>query len=122
MAQVGSPRRLAVLLVLAACSVLLLNQLSLKFGISLPQSAVDIPVYTAPAKIDDGRFHWHNVPTKYPPSTLQRLPAGRPRRLPKVQHVFGTDTVSQGNERRRRQKVVKDTFSRSGVRSNKGLG
>lgn len=108
MAQLGRSRRWAVLLVLAACSVLLLNQLSFKFGISLPQNAID----TAPAKIDDGRFHWHNVPTRYPPSTLQRLPTGRPRRLPKVQHVFGTDTVLQDNERRQRQKVVKDTFSR----------
>ena len=74
MAQLGSSRRWVVLLVLAACFVLLLNQLSFKFAISLPQNAIDIPVYTAPAKIDDGRFHWHDVPTKYPPSTLQKLP------------------------------------------------
>jgi mannosyl-oligosaccharide alpha-1,2-mannosidase len=112
MTQLSSSRRWAVLLVLAACFVLLLNQLSFKFGISLPQNAIDIPDYPAPAKIDDSRFHWHDVPTKYPPSTLQRLPTGKPRRLPKVQHDFGTDTVLQDNERWQRQKAVKDTFLR----------
>src|SRR5438045_7176798 len=112
MAQLGSSRRWALVLVLAACSVLVLNQLSFKFGISLPQKAIDIPVYSAPAKPDDGRFHWHDVPTKYPPSTLQQLPTGRPRRLPQVQHVFETETMWQDSERRQRQKVVKDTFSR----------
>jgi hypothetical protein len=64
MAQLGSSRRWAVLLVLAACSVLLLNQFSFKFGISLPQNAVDIPVYTAPVKVDNGRSHWHDVPSR----------------------------------------------------------
>ena len=112
MAQLGGPRRWAVVLVLAACSVLLLNQLSFKFGVRPSTNAIDIPAYTAPLKIDDGRFHWKDVSTKYPPSALQRLPTGRPKRLPKVQHLFERDTVLQDNERRQRQKIVKETFSR----------
>ncbi len=105
-------RRWATIFLLAVGFMLLLNQLSFKFGSTSGKQALKAPAYTAPARVNDGRFNWADVPARYPPSTLQPLPTGNPKRLPKVQHAFKEESVFVANERRQRRQAVKEVFVR----------
>ncbi|KAM3422822.1 alpha-1,2-Mannosidase [Cercospora zeina] len=60
----------------------------------------------------DGQFRWSDVPLHYPPESIASLPTTKPRRLPKVQFDFATETAVQAAIRNERQAAVKATFQR----------
>ena len=59
----------------------------------------------------------------HPISTYQQLPTGRPRRLAKIQHVFGVESAEQKSTREFRQQAIKDAFHHTwhGYRSHAWL-
>lgn len=70
------------------------------------------PFYTPPPKIDDGRFRWADLPVRYPVTSFIPLPTGTPKRLPRVQHTFRSETGEEARVRHERLAAVTKTFDR----------
>ena len=60
---------------------------------------------------DDGN-HWRKSPEHYPvpKESIIPLPKGEPRKIPKIQFDFTTESSVDRKERHRRQSAVKDSF------------
>jgi mannosyl-oligosaccharide alpha-1,2-mannosidase len=71
------------------------------------------PLYKSPAKADDGRFYWSELPIRNPVQHYIPFPNGRPRKLPKVQYSFEAETRAEARIRLQRLAEVKKTFDRS---------
>lgn len=63
------------------------------------------PKDSTSAKPDDGKIHWKKLPEHYPLPTksIRHLPTGKPAKLPKIQHDFGSET--EGSKQRRLQRL-----------------
>jgi mannosyl-oligosaccharide alpha-1,2-mannosidase len=110
-----SRRRLIPLVTVASFLVLILYQLNnspgnLRYLVSTygPQA----PLYTPPPRADDGRFSWSDLPVKHPATSMIQLPQGRPKRLPRIQSSFGTESAAETRVRQERLSAVKSTFDR----------
>lgn len=64
-------------------------------------------------KSSDGKFHWSDVPVRYPVQTLAQLPKGKPRDLPKIQYAFKAEDPVSAIKRKQRQAAVKTAFEKS---------
>lgn len=111
-------RLLARNLVVACCSIVLCYFIATSvLNTSGPLSRATIP-FPAPTaifssfKASGKHLRWADVPTRYPVESLIRLPDEPPRRLPKVQYDFPTETASDAAKRKKWQSSVKDVFTR----------
>lgn len=66
----------------------------------------------APGVLDDPDYFWRKLPAHYPPQTIRPLPAGKPWKLPKIQHQFSRETSAEKEERLRKQRAVHEAFGR----------
>lgn len=60
----------------------------------------------------EGQFKWTSVPIRYPITHFTPLPHGKPRRLPRIQHKFEPESVTERGIRLERQQQVKEAFHR----------
>ena len=68
--------------------------------------------YTPPPKVNDGRIHWTDRPIHFPLTNLTSLPAEPQRKLPPIQHEFGTESQPEKQLRKERQQQIRDFFQR----------
>lgn len=61
----------------------------------------------------DGKFHWSDVPVRYPVESLTPLPKGKPKSISKVQYAFAPETPEFTAKRKERQAAVKAAFDKS---------
>lgn len=79
------------------------------------QSSQDVdPV---PAPTTKPRVHWSKHPENFPIPTesLIQLPSGKPKEIPKIQHVFSDESPRSRTERERKQAAIKRLFKRAWV-------
>src|SRR5436305_2080976 len=57
-------------------------------------------------------FEWSNVSVRYVANTMTPLPSGKPRTLPRIQHVFSSESKSATFKREKRRQEVKKAFQR----------
>lgn len=60
-------------------------------------------------------IHWSKLPEHFPiPSaSLIPLPTGKPKPIPKIQHVFGDESASEKIDREQKVDLIKRSFARS---------
>ncbi|KAI1331025.1 glycoside hydrolase [Xylariaceae sp. FL0255] len=63
-------------------------------------------------QIDRSPSFWGNLPTKFPPESVQPIPKGRPVKYPKVQTSFPQESEAARDIREKRQHAVRDAFLR----------
>ena len=61
--------------------------------------------------LNDGKFHWANVPQHYPVASFRKLPTEALQTLPRIQFEFGAESPQAHKERLHRQQVVKEHFT-----------
>jgi mannosyl-oligosaccharide alpha-1,2-mannosidase len=109
-------RKWILSLAFAACLVVLLYQSPFfaapEGGFSNPVSGPQRVPYEPPPKVNDGRFHWSDVPVRNPVSHYIPLPTGTPLKLPKVQSTFRPEDKAQAEIRQHRLEEVKKTFQK----------
>ncbi|KAK8035614.1 glycoside hydrolase [Apiospora rasikravindrae] len=66
----------------------------------------------APGVLDDPDYFWRKLSTHYPLQSIRPLPAGKPSRLPKIQHQFSRETATERATRLERQQAVQAAFGR----------
>ena len=54
---------------------------------------------------------WNNVPEKYPPTSIQQLPTGRPHQLPRIQYSFPRERADLKDVREKRLNAVRESFA-----------
>ena len=54
---------------------------------------------------------WTRYKQRYPVSSYRRLPSGKPRNIPIIQHAFGNETPEERQIREERQRAVKESFA-----------
>lgn len=90
--------------------------------IDKPQVALDDDTKTgatskspAKEKPDDGKIHWKKFPEHYPLPTksIRSLPSGKPAKLPRIQHDFGSETEGSRQRRVERLKEVSAEIKRA---------
>jgi len=79
----------------------------------LPYSASQSPVQPLQTSLNaDGiRFHWTNVPHKYPVKQLRPIPTAIPHNIPQIQYVFPRESRAERNVRGARLEAVKSNFT-----------
>jgi mannosyl-oligosaccharide alpha-1,2-mannosidase len=60
-----------------------------------------------------GHVDWSQVPKQHAVTSMYALPTGKPKKLPKVQHSFPTESKSEKSVREERQHAVLDAFKRA---------
>lgn len=58
-------------------------------------------------------FDWSTVNFKYPHTNIKALPSGRPRSLPRIQHVFGAEPRATAKVRESRRQQVRSLFQKN---------
>ncbi|KAK8200911.1 hypothetical protein M8818_006229 [Zalaria obscura] len=73
-----------------------------------------LPINTGSTSItgEGEDFKWRDLAVKYPVESLQPLPTGEPKKLPKVQFTFPPENANEKSNRLSHQTAVKDAFSR----------
>lgn len=108
------PRRWTVLYAILCCFLFVLYQYKSPrpFHLSFPPTAR--PLYSGKpipqVDLNDGRFHWANVPQRHPVTSLIPLPSGKPHKIPKIQHQFGKESTDAKKTREERLRAVKKSF------------
>ena len=98
-----SVRRYVLYFGLAACFLLIL---------SFFREPIISKANIGPSFPSNFGFRWDQVKPRYPVKSLTPLPTAEPQQLPKVQYDFGKETPHHSEERKKRQKAVKQTFER----------
>ncbi|KAL9073653.1 MAG: hypothetical protein Q9157_004663 [Trypethelium eluteriae] len=62
-------------------------------------------------KTSNGKFQWAHVPQRYPVQNVKELPSAVPDSIPRIQHVFGSETTAMKNTRLERLEAVKGNFT-----------
>ncbi|KAH0556359.1 hypothetical protein GP486_005715, partial [Trichoglossum hirsutum] len=83
-----------------------------------PQTSTDSSDQNAvplPALATKTIAHWSKLPENFPvPSeSLIQLPSGKPKAIPKIQHVFSDESSRSRIERERKQATIKKLFKRA---------
>lgn len=62
-------------------------------------------------------IHWSQLPEHFPiPSdSLRQLPTGKPKTIPKIQHVFGDESATEKISREKKLDLIKKTFEFSWI-------
>ena len=70
--------------------------------------------YTPPPRVDDGRFHWEDLPIRHPVTSMVSLPTGQPLKLPRIQHPFSNRETPklEAAKMEERRGMVKEVFER----------
>jgi len=66
-----------------------------------------------PGVLDDPDYFWRKLPARYPLPTIRPLPAGRPKKLPRIQHRFSQEASAEKATRLERQRAVQEAFARA---------
>jgi len=61
--------------------------------------------------LDDGKFHWANVPQDYPVRSMKSMPPSKPNSIPKIQHDFKPESNEERIVRLERLELVKGNFT-----------
>ncbi|KAK4996429.1 hypothetical protein LTR66_003956 [Elasticomyces elasticus] len=108
-------KRYGLLLVIAACTVLVFYRFHdtvLPAGRSSFAWGHHSASVGQPLDSQDGHFRWRDVPVRYPVVSLTPLPTAKPKQLPAVQHTFTEESQQAAETRRSRLAAVKSTFER----------
>ena len=62
-------------------------------------------------KTNDGKFQWASVPQRYPIPSLKQLPSAVPNSIPRIQHMFSSETTAVKETRLQRLDAVKGNFT-----------
>lgn len=73
------------------------------------------PFTPPPIPVDDGLFHWQNLPIHYPVPSLIPLPSGPARPIPTIQHAASQEDAQAKAIRLERLSAVKDAFQHAWV-------
>lgn len=71
----------------------------------------ELPLSGSKENSEDDKFHWSNVPQRFQPSSIKPIPTPIPSSIPKIQHVFGTETSADRKVRLARLEAVKGNFT-----------
>lgn len=104
-------RRWPILLVLTIVFLFLLQNLDFLHIIPASPDEYRPKPYTLEQSVNDDRFHWENLPLRYPVSSYNALPRSK-KNLPRVQHAFARESSDHAMERQKRQQEVKRVLKR----------
>jgi len=79
----------------------------------LPYSVSQSPVHPLQTSLneDGSRFHWTNVPHKYPVKQLRAVPTAIPNSIPQIQYNFPRESRAQRGVQSARLEAVKSNFT-----------
>ncbi|KAL1964927.1 hypothetical protein VTN77DRAFT_6280 [Rasamsonia byssochlamydoides] len=115
------PKRRSLVCILTALLLLLLyliysEDIALSVYRGLLSKPVEPPIITDSSDqkdpIENKASFWRTVPVRHPVTSLRALPTGKPLALPKIQAKFPQEPSERRQQRLRRQKTVKDAFTR----------